>query len=694
MPRVPTYDSLQVGQSQLPTPALQAPQVEATAATQAQQFGKTLSGIGQEAGQLALKLQEDVNRVRVNDALNQVKEAQLSMTLDPASGFTRLKGKDALERPGGKSLEEEYGVGFQKEIERIAGGLTTAQRAQFDVHAGAMLTDFRGRIMQHVGKEFDGYHLSQIEGMVTTASREIALMPGDEKAYGASMQRIRKGIEDQAKLTGQAPEWTDATVRKVASGAIRGAVTQLMDRDPHGARAFLDKHQNDMDAGDVVLLRNALDDAMARVDGERAGMAIYSGSGPVGSDFESIFRHVLKVEGGYVANDAGKGETNMGINKSANPDLDIKGMTVDKARQVYKQRYWNAIGGDSLPPQVRAIAFDAAVNHGPSFANKIIAQADGDPAKMIALRREEYARLVRENPAKFSKYAKSWESRLQSLEGVISGRRSMSGMLSQASQIADPRQRKMAEATIQEQAQRDELAQKEAYQGILSQAQTAAFAKVGGWRDVPPSVWSQLTREDQAKLIEGPKKASDPDTLLMLQQNPSLWRSGQIERFRGLLTEADYRKFYDDGNGPGAEKKILQATFDMRQFNDVLNQTGMYKMLTSKKEADKQTIIELQGTYQREIDAQQRAFKRALTLDEKNALLRQLIKPVMVKAVRTGSLFDGDAGTVEKRAFQVKNPQTIVVPTQVRQQITADMQRAGIRPTEQNILQAYLRMKQ
>lgn len=134
------------------------------------------------------------------------------------------------------------------------------------------------------------------------------------------------------------------------------------------------------------------------------------------SDFDTAVVDVLQTEGGYVADDAGKGETNLGINTTANPDVDIKGLTPEAAKALYRERYWDAIDADNLPPAVRAIAFDAAVNQGPARARKWAAEANGDPAKLIALRRAHYAELVKANPKKFGKYAKAWEARLQRFE--------------------------------------------------------------------------------------------------------------------------------------------------------------------------------------------------------------------------------------------------------------------------------------
>jgi lysozyme family protein len=144
----------------------------------------------------------------------------------------------------------------------------------------------------------------------------------------------------------------------------------------------------------------------------------FKDTGAVNAAFEAALQKTLKYEGGYVADDAGKGPSNFGINKSANPDVDVKNLTKEKARELYKKRYWDAIGGDALAakdPALATIAFDTAVNMGVSKASQLIAQSKGDPSAMLNLRQQHYNNLVKDNPEKFAPYAKGWKDRVADL---------------------------------------------------------------------------------------------------------------------------------------------------------------------------------------------------------------------------------------------------------------------------------------
>jgi len=151
-------------------------------------------------------------------------------------------------------------------------------------------------------------------------------------------------------------------------------------------------------------------------------MPSFSKTGEVNAAFEAALQKTLGYEGGYVEDDAGKGESNFGINKSANPDVDVKNLTKDKARDLYKKRYWDAIGGDALAaknPALATVAFDTAVNMGVSKANQLVAQSKGDPSALLGLRQQHYDTLVKKDPEKFAPYAKGWKERVADLATSI-----------------------------------------------------------------------------------------------------------------------------------------------------------------------------------------------------------------------------------------------------------------------------------
>lgn len=100
--------------------------------------------------------------------------------------------------------------------------------------------------------------------------------------------------------------------------------------------------------------------------------------------FEDAIDIILKHEGGYVnnPNDPG-GETNFGIAKRFYPQLNIKTLTKEDAIEIYRKDYWDKCSIELLPPALRLIVFDCAINQGPQVSIALLqaalgVKADGD----------------------------------------------------------------------------------------------------------------------------------------------------------------------------------------------------------------------------------------------------------------------------------------------------------------------------
>jgi hypothetical protein len=198
--------------------------------------------------------------------------------------------------------------------------------------------------------------------------------------------------------------------------------TPNMQRMADGGIAGYEDDQEGMATGGMGGMFNFAQQSEPVVRMAGGGMAGYMpgfrDTGAVNTAFEDAFRTTLRYEGGYVENDAGKGPSKFGINKAANPDVDVKNLTKDQARELYKKRYWDAIGGDSLAakdPALAKVAFDTAVNMGVSKAKQLVTDSKGDPSAILAMRQQHYDKLIENDPKKFSPYKAGWQSRLADL---------------------------------------------------------------------------------------------------------------------------------------------------------------------------------------------------------------------------------------------------------------------------------------
>ena len=94
--------------------------------------------------------------------------------------------------------------------------------------------------------------------------------------------------------------------------------------------------------------------------------------------FDAAFKALIDHEGGYVNHpkDPG-GETRFGITKRSYPHLNIRDLTLDDARAIYRRDFWDRLQCDALPLAARFQVFDAAVNSGPGNAARWLQAAAG-----------------------------------------------------------------------------------------------------------------------------------------------------------------------------------------------------------------------------------------------------------------------------------------------------------------------------
>lgn len=93
------------------------------------------------------------------------------------------------------------------------------------------------------------------------------------------------------------------------------------------------------------------------------------------SRFDKYIAEVLRNEGGYVndSKDAG-GETKFGISKRAYPEVNIKDLTIEKAKEIYRKDYWNPLYEDLTDEHLSFRLFDVGVNLGVRQAVKKLQQ--------------------------------------------------------------------------------------------------------------------------------------------------------------------------------------------------------------------------------------------------------------------------------------------------------------------------------
>ena len=138
-------------------------------------------------------------------------------------------------------------------------------------------------------------------------------------------------------------------------------------------------------------------------------------------NFEACMAEVRLHEGGYVnhQNDPG-GETNVGISKRSYPGLNIRRLTWDQAKAIYRRDFRAPLSGDDLPAGTRLVALDPGINSGVKrgaewLQRALGVKADGviGPKTIAAAQRARAMVVIRDacaNRMGFLRGLKTWGS--------------------------------------------------------------------------------------------------------------------------------------------------------------------------------------------------------------------------------------------------------------------------------------------
>ena len=269
--------------------------------------------------------------------------------------------------------------------------------------------------------------------------------------------------------------------------------------------------------------------------------------------------------------------------------------------------------------------------------------------------------------------------------------------------IPDMRLRKMVQQVYNQKVAVQDATEKREKDNNWQAAMDIAFAGDGNqWQTLSrnsPGLWNSLTANQQAILMNGRPRGDDPDTMLKLLANPSLWEADKLKDYRYLISQSSYERFFTLGNGAKAQDNVRSATFDNDMFESTMLTNKMPELVDPKVPKYKEEAINLRNKFKILIDVEQTNKKRELTRDEKQKLLDSI---VMDRVSVPGWMSDDRKQVFrlteeeQKTAYVMWNGQKVLVasvPVQDRRQITEALMSAGKDATEENIVDYYMRNK-
>lgn len=199
MPTVPTYDSFQAAPGALPQTRLTSPEMPDIAGQQAQQMGQAMQRAGGELGRIAMEEAQKANQVRIDDGITQYVKAATDLEVEAL----QLQGRNALERPDGKALPDEYGEKANKVADAIEASLgNQMQREAFRQRVAQLQGQFHRKLTLHMVAAQKDYAREQRQATLDTAVYRGGVLWGDADAVQQSADTIRLTVEQQLKDDG------------------------------------------------------------------------------------------------------------------------------------------------------------------------------------------------------------------------------------------------------------------------------------------------------------------------------------------------------------------------------------------------------------------------------------------------------------------------------------------------------------
>ena len=728
MPRVPTADNFRVLPNASPSAGIGlgiTPDQATTGARESIAQGEEIIRTGTQAANVEIDALQQANQLRVDDAMNQIKEASMKLKFDPEAGYVNVKGIDALQRPSGLSLADDYSDLLKKRIDEVNGTLgNDAQKLAFQAHANALLTGFKESATRHEGAEFQTYGLSVRDGTIRNRQNEIALNYNNPEVVDQAVTSIKAATYDQARLLGKSAEWAEAQARQATSKAHALAInTALEKNDPTFADMYMKKYSKDMGADDILAVNGSLTKQLDGQIGLDIASQIITEMGPKiqTSDSDRAFNIALGTESNHqqfdkdgkplestIIRDGVKVEGAIGIAqvmRGTGPEAAaLAGLEWDENKWKNDSTYNRAIGKAYFDKQLRdnggnlSMAY-AAYNAGPGRLEqaKTKAEAEGKPQDWLRHMPEETRNYVDKNMREFG--AGSGQYQKPTLVEIQNAVRERIGP-------NNPDRLKIALDESERQYKAIEDATKQRYDEAKATAMREVMANGGRFTDLPASIRGALAPADTTDVMNFAKKVAlgDDTTSLYLYQklssDPAALKNMSDAEFFGLraeLSQADFKHFADlrgtlitgtNENGPGnLNNTAIKQTLDNRLIS-----MGIDPNPKDKTSDDAQQVGAIRQYVNQSVVTEQMNRGKKMNDAEISSFVDQLFAQ-QAPAARVGfsvPIIGGFHWTRGSRPLLGMSASEI--PSATKDALKAAFKRAGNdNPTDSDLLNAYMR---
>lgn len=222
--KVPVSNEFSVGVSNAPAAHFSAVQLPDAGAPLAHAANQAFSS-GQEMVNAQAKMLAEMNDLAADNALAQAKAFEQDLRVNPDMGYESLRGENALNRPDGQSLVDEYDGYLMKRANEIKDTLKNdVQKSLFSQRLESIRQTLRNKTGEHLLSEGQKWKETSLNSQIDLAANSFNLSTSDEERDAAIKRAIgaAKGLQN---LNG----WDSETMQKKVMDASDKAIRQVID---------------------------------------------------------------------------------------------------------------------------------------------------------------------------------------------------------------------------------------------------------------------------------------------------------------------------------------------------------------------------------------------------------------------------------------------------------------------------------
>lgn len=679
--KVPVSNEFSVGVANAPSAHFTAPSLPDVGA-EVTNAGNQAFAAGQKTVNAQMKMLAEMNELATDNALAQVKAFEQDLRVNPNNGYENLRGENALNRPNGQSLVDEYDGYLMEHANAVKDTLKNdVQKALFTQRLDGIRQTLRNKTGEHLLAEGRKWKETSLNSQIDLAANSFTLSTSDEER-DATIKRTIGAAKGLQNLHGWDSETMQKKVMDASDKAIRQVIDDQIDKGNYAEATRLAIKYGAFAHGETVVKARQkieqayqdqiIEDATANFkpgDVIQIPVNTDSSKADTGNPVHDTVNRIIGAESG--------GDPNAKNKKSSAEGL---GQFIDSTWFHMVRKYRPDIANGKTNAQLKALKRDPALSREMTTRyveeNAALLKKHGFPVNvrnlyvMHFLGSGEGPKLLRADPnqpvssfisaqsinanqkvlsGKTAQQVLDWAARAMKV-----GKGSGGGTSYVSIPTGDPVAMEKAirqlpknqQASVRANINRQISAYKEVEEQRKAQRDNAIAGIIetngGNIQSVPRSAWAALTPEERRKFTDfgqSIKKNNEQELQdkyvddYLIMQNPDVLNKMSEDSIIALRPKLgrSWTESLLDKKRSIDKKGIQHAKLSNLRFNETLRQEfNIDPDKTGKSSEQKRQIAIIRYNSDRAIESEEKRLGREMSEDEKVATIRKLAAATVV----------------------------------------------------------------